>query len=279
MTDRGIQKAAGQRSARVGAWTLFLAWLFVAGCSVPIANNLSDHESNRVMVALNQAGVAAQKEPDPNADGKWRVTVERDDAAAAVGVLSDDNLPPPSAPGVLQALGKGSIVPSRTAEHAKLIAGTQGDLERSLLAIDGVLSARVHLAVPTENPFGEDEKPQPPTASVLVRHRGATPPISAADVARLVAGAVPGLDPAHVSVVMTTVPLSTRPAHRALSRFGPITVTRSSVLALRLIVGAAVLMNLLLLGLLAALWMRMRRAALTLAELRASVELSRQDTR
>jgi type III secretion protein J len=264
---------------RAGAWAWLLLLVFVAGCSVPIASDLGDNDSNRVMVALERAGVAAQKEPDPNADGKWRVTVARDDAAAAVGVLTEDNLPPPSAPGVLQALGKGSIVPSRTAEHAKLVAGTEGDLERSLLAVDGVLSARVHLAVPTESPFGQDEKPQPPTASVLIRHRGATPPIASADVARLVAGGVPGLEPARVSVVMTAVPEPPRRPSRSLSRFGPITVTRSSMLALRLVVGAAVLMNLLLLGLLAALWARMRRATLTLAELRASSELSRQDPR
>lgn len=264
---------------RAGAGALLLVLFFIAGCSVPIANNLDDSESNRVMVALEHAGVAAQKEPDANAQGKWSVTVARGDAAAAVAVLTEDNLPPPSSPGVLQALGKGSIVPSRTAEHAKLVAGTEGDLERSLLAVDGVLSARVHLAVPTESPFGQEEKPLPPTASVLIRHRGATPPISSGDVARLVAGAVPGLQPRRVSVVMTAVPEASRHPSRVLSRFGPITVTRSSMLALRLVVGAAVLMNLLLLGLLAALWTRMRRATLTLAELRASAELSKQDPR
>lgn len=254
---------------------LLLALTVIAGCSVPVATGLDDADSNRVMVALEKSGVAAQKEPDPGKEGRWRVTVARDDAPSAVAVLTEEGLPPPSTPGVLDALGKGSIVPSRTAEHAKLIAGTAGDLERSLLAIDGVLSARVHLAVPQKTAFFDEGKEPVPTASVLIRHSGATPPIAAGDVQRLVAGAVPGLEPDHVSVVETQSAMPPPLPDHELSRFGPITVTRASMLPLRLIVGGAVLLNVLLLGLLVFVWGRGRRTALALAE--AQAESSRQD--
>ncbi len=252
-----------------------LLLLLAAGCSVPVATGLDDADSNRVIVALEKSGVAAQKEQDPQSEGNWRVTVARDDAPAAVAVLTEEGLPPPTTPGVLDALGKGSIVPSRTAEHAKLIAGTAGDLEHSLLAVDGVLSARVHLAVPEKTAFFDEGKEPDPTASVLIRHRGATPPIATAQVQRLVAGAVPGLDPDHVSVVETQSATPARPAGRELSRLGPITVTRASMLPLRLIVGGAVLLNVLLLGLLVFVWGRGRRTALALAE--AQADGSRRD--
>jgi len=114
------------------------------------------------------------------------------------------------------------------------VAGVAGELERSLRGLDGVVSVRVHLAVPVQDALSPDETPTQPSASVLLRHRGAQPPIATNDVQRLVAGAVPGLRPAQVSVVALPVPALARPAERELSRFGRVTVTRGSVFPLRL---------------------------------------------
>jgi type III secretion protein J len=254
-------------SSQRGSVALALAVL-VAGCSVPIAAGLDEGDANQAVVALEKSGIAADKYPDPDRDGRWLLSVARDEASAAVGVLAEEGLPPRSGPGVLDALGQSSLVPSRTAEHAKLVTGIAGDLERTLRGVDGVLSARVHIAMPPKGALGEAETTAP-TASVLLRHRGATPPIAAADVQRLVAGAVPGLSQAQVSVVATPVPPSARPAERELARFGPVTVTRASLAPLRLIVGAAVIVNALLVGALLALWSRTRRRELELAEVRA----------
>lgn len=266
-----MKKGTSGRLSRAREATLCVLGLLALGCSVPVAAALDETDANRVVVALEESGVSASKEPDPDAEGRWRVSVGREEASAAVAVMSRENLPPPNAPGVLDALGKGSIVPSRSAEQARLVAGTAGELEKSLRAVDGVLSARVHLAIPTSEPFARsDDKSEAPSASVLVRHRGATPPIAAADVQRLVAGAVPGLDPARVAVVSTPTPLPGRLPERELSRFGPITVTRASMLSLRLVVGAAVVVNLLLIALVLALWSRVRRAEQTLSESRAA---------
>jgi type III secretory pathway lipoprotein EscJ len=216
--------------------------------------------------------VVAHKESDPTHEGRWQVSCARDDASSAATVLSQENLPPPESPTVLQALGEGSLVPSRTAEHAKLIAGTAGELERSLRATPGVLSARVHLAVPVKSALTIEAKEPQPTASVMLAYRGANPPLPVADVQRLIAGAVPGLATEHVSVVMTAMPAPPKPADRELARFGPITVTRSSMLPLRLLVAGAALLNLVLIGLLIALWARVRRAQGALAEARAAQE-------
>ena len=54
---------------------------------------------------------------------------------------------------MLDAVGKGSLVPSEAAEHAQLVAAIAGELERSLEGIDGVLTARVHLNVPAPSPL------------------------------------------------------------------------------------------------------------------------------
>ncbi len=230
------------------------------GCSVSVAANLGESDANRVVAALATEGVAAQKEADPQGEGRWRISVARDDAATAIAVLGAESLPPPNTPGVLEAVGKGSLVPSRTSEHAKLVAGTAGELERTLRSVDGVLSARVHLAVPLGDPLGPAEQKITPTASVLLRHRGAAPPIGAGDVQRLVAGAVPGLDPKLVSVVATPIPPTARAPDRELVRFGPLTLTRSSMLPLRLIVGGTMLLGLGLVALLGVIWSRLRQS-------------------
>lgn len=246
----------------LSALTLLAALVVSVGCSVPVATNLGEGEANRAVVALERGGVHASKEPDPAQEGRWRLSVGRDDAAAAVAVLSRENLPGPESVGVLDALGKSSLVSSRTEEHAKLLVGTAGELEQSLRELDGVLSARVHLAVSTESALDLEEARPKPTASVLLRHHGASPPISIEAVRQLVAGAVPGLSEDAVKVVATSVPASAPRREQSLARFGPVTVTQASLVPLKMLVAAVVLLNLVLLGLLALLWNRARRLEL-----------------
>ena len=267
----GARGCAGLRAGtrQVRHWCAVAVGALVAACSVPVARGLDEQDANRVATALGQQGVAAVKETDPQAEGRWLVSVAPDDAPAATAVLVSENLPPRQSPGVLEAMGEEALVPSRASEHARLIVGIAGDLERSLRSIDGVLSARVHLAVPAEDTLALDESRPPPTASVLLRHRGASPPVSVQGVQQLVARAVPALSPEMVSVVATPVPPAQRSPERELDRFGPITVTRGTSRALRMIVGLVVVQNLALIGLLGALWSRLRRARAALLEVQS----------
>jgi type III secretion system YscJ/HrcJ family lipoprotein len=243
--------------------------LLLTGCNVPIAVGLDESDANHAVVALEKSGVAADKDRDPDSEGHWRISVARDDASSAAGILSSESLPPAASPGLLETLGQGSIVPSHASEQAKFVAGTSGELERSLRSLDGVVSVRVHLAIPVQDSLSPDEPPVPASASVLLRHRGSAPPIAINDIQRLVAGAVPGLATSQVSVVAAPVPQPPRLAERELSRFGPVTVTRASVFPLRTIVGGALLLNLGLLGALFLVWTRARRAESTLSDQRA----------
>ncbi|HEX6274730.1 MAG TPA: hypothetical protein VFZ53_16930 [Polyangiaceae bacterium] len=232
---------------------------FAVACSVPISAGLDEADASQVVVALEEGGIAAEKHKDPERENAYRVLVAKGDAASALAVLAQEGLPPRDAPGVLDALGRGSLVPSRLSEQAKLVAGTSGELERTLRGVHGVVSARVHLAVAPRDPLALGEHAPGASAAVLLRHRGAAPPLAPLEVQRLVAGAVPGLEPAQVSVVMTPAPPRTRVADRELARFGPLTVTKSSMTPLRLVLGVAVLVNAVLLGCLVALWARTRR--------------------
>ncbi len=252
------------------AWrTVWLAPLLLLGCAVPVAADLDEPGANRVVVVLESRGVVSDKEADPTAEGRWRVMVARDDASAAITALTQESLPTPESPGVLESIGQGGLVPSRSSEHARLVAGTAGELERSLRQVDGVLGVRVHLAVTSADPLDIGGTPEPPSASVLLRHRGATPPIAPEEVQRLVAGAVPKLEVARVAVVATSVPAPPQSPERELARFGPVTTTRSSLLPLRAGVGVAILLNLSLFALLWFVAMQLRRTRAELEQARA----------
>jgi type III secretion protein J len=219
-----------------------------SACAVPVEANLDDNEANRVFVALDRAGIEVVKEPDPGVEGKWRLSVAREDVAGALSILRDEGLPRRESAGILDSVGKGSsLVPSEAAEHAQLVAGTASELERSLLSLEGIFDARVHLSVPAPPPLSDRAVP-PGTASVLLEYRGATPPLSADSVQRLVAGAVAGLLAADVNVVMVS---RTAPAHQQggdLAHVGPISVARTSVQKLHAALAALVALVALLTG-------------------------------
>jgi type III secretion protein J len=228
---------------------------------VPIAGGLDDSEANRVVVALERARVEASKELDPTAEGKWRVEVERDDLPQALVVLRDEELPRTHPQGVLDALGKGALVPSEATEHAQLIAGIAGDLERSLQGVDGVLSARVHLNVPPPS-LGRELVPQrgnAASASVLLTYRGATPPLSAESVQRLVAGGVAGLLPLDVAVVMVARPAPPMASGSELGHVGPIAVARASMRKLQGALVVLVVVIATLAGVILTLYARLNR--------------------
>src|SRR6186713_2685320 len=92
---------------------------FVAlACNVPVAANLDESDANQAATLLEQASLSASKERDPEHEGRYRITVINADAAAAIGLLARESLPPRASPGVLEALGEGSVIPSRLAEQA-----------------------------------------------------------------------------------------------------------------------------------------------------------------
>jgi type III secretory pathway lipoprotein EscJ len=105
---------------------------------------------------------------------------------------------------------------------------------------------------------------------VLIRHRGANTPLAVTEVQRLVAGAVPGLQPGDVSVVASPAPASARPADKELRRVGPITVTRASLSPLRAVAAGAVVLNLALLIAVLLLWSKVRRTEQALGHARAA---------
>jgi type III secretion protein J len=222
---------------------------------------LDELSANRVAVALEQGGVAVAKENDAQNDGKWLISVQRADASFALGVLSREGLPTRERPGVAESVTQNSLVPSMQSEQARLLAALAGDLERTIATIDGVASARVHLATPANNPLFDSSDNVATSASVLIRHHGNELRVPLDAIRRLVAGAVSNLAADHVVVVTTQV--SAEPmSQRKMAAFGPFAVARESLAGLRLVAGGFVALNLSMLLLVVFFWQKARNGAI-----------------
>jgi flagellar M-ring protein FliF len=92
------------------------------------------------------------------------------------------------------ALGTTSFV-----QNINHLRALEGELSRTIRAIDRVQAARVHLVLP-ERPLFAREAPEP-SASIVVRVRGSLEPQQIRAIRHLVASAVNGLKPQRVSIV------------------------------------------------------------------------------
>jgi flagellar M-ring protein FliF len=92
------------------------------------------------------------------------------------------------------ALGTTSFV-----QNINHLRALEGELARTIRAIDRVQAARVHLVLP-ERPLFAREAPEP-SASIVVRVRGTLEPQQIRAIRHLVASAVNGLKPQRVSIV------------------------------------------------------------------------------
>ncbi len=182
----------------------FAALALVACGREEVLHGLEESQANQVLVALDEGGVRASKQREEGSEGAWRIEVGRSESARAQQILAERELPRQRPPGFGEVFGKGSVVPTPVEERALYLHALSGELARSLEAIDGVLAARVHLALPPADSLRLEPGP-PPRAAVLVKARpGARARLDplTGGIQSLVAGAVAGLDPGAVSVVV-----------------------------------------------------------------------------
>lgn len=85
-------------------------------------------------------------------------------------------------------------------QNLNLVRALEGELARTISAISGIKSARVHLVLPHREMFSREE--QKPSASVVLRlNGGRIGKQQVAAIQSLVSSAVPRLDPTQVSIV------------------------------------------------------------------------------
>ena len=243
-----------QQGRRFGArWLLLAVVATTAACSTNILHGIDERSANDATAALERAGIGAEKLPDEGTSGSgasYTIRVAHGDGTRAVDLLAALGLPRDKRRGFAETYGQPSLIPTPSEERARYLDATAGEIERTLETVEGIVSARVHLVLEETDPLAVDAKPKSAArAAVLLKARPGATPIAAADVQKLVAGSVAGLDATAVSVVVTSAAAPAEETAAALAPLGPL---RLSPGTRPLLVGAVVAV-LLVLALLATL--------------------------
>ena len=159
----------------------------------PVYTDLEARDAATVTDELMSRGVDYEL-----ADGGRTVLVPRDDVYDLRVALSADGLPGSSEGYAL--LDEQGITTSEFRQRIDYQRALEGELARTLRAIDGIEAVTVHLALPEESVFVDE--PTQPTASVLVTSEGSAPITSdqVGAMVQLVASSVKGMAPEDVTV-------------------------------------------------------------------------------
>jgi type III secretion protein J len=177
-----------------------LMLLTLAACGrQEVYGQLAESEANEIIATLQQAHISASKKAVD--EGEWGVTVASDDFAQAIKVLDIHGLPRDDYESLGKIFEKKGFVSSPLEEHARLIYGLSQELGRTISEIDGVVKARVHLAIPEPDPLSDKLKPS--SAAVFVKYQpGYDLRSETGAIKSLVTNSIEGLKYDRVSVVM-----------------------------------------------------------------------------
>jgi flagellar M-ring protein FliF len=182
----------------IGAGVAAALFALTMGLGQPKAllySNLDLKEAGSITQALDQGGIKYEVKGDGST-----ILVPRDQVASTRLMLSSKGLPTAASVGYeifdnTNAMGQTDFVQQLNRQRA-----LEGELSRTIRALDGIEAARVHLVLPKRQIF--EEEAEQPSAAVSIGVGGREPgPDQVRAIQNLVSGAVPNLKPDHVTVV------------------------------------------------------------------------------
>ncbi|MGE0630431.1 MAG: flagellar basal-body MS-ring/collar protein FliF [Hyphomicrobiaceae bacterium] len=162
----------------------------------PIYTGLSPQDVSRMTAALAEAGV-----PFDVNEQRTAVLVPFGRTARARSLLAEKGLPASGRAGYELFDQLGSMGLTSFMQEITRIRALEGEISRTIQALDGVVAARVHLVLSNPASFRSDRRD--PSASVLIRTDGRFKSTVGETVRHIVASAVPGMKVEQVSVAST----------------------------------------------------------------------------
>lgn len=147
---------------------LALCVLFLAGCGTEaLYKNLPESDANNILGILLARNIKAEKRADK--EEKFSVAVPRSQFARAVELLKWYGIPQESYNGVGKIFSKSGIVSSPTEEKIRFMYALSQDIAETLSHLDGIVTSRVNLVLPKNDPYTETTTPS--SASVFLKCR------------------------------------------------------------------------------------------------------------
>ena len=181
---------------------------FLASCGTEaIVHDLGEREANRILELLADKNIQGLKLiNDKGRTVTYTIHVPSANRMDAIRMLNQNDLPRRKDKGYHEIFSESGLIPTSTEERAKKMAAIEGEIERQLKLIDGILDVEVQLVIPEENALRTAEEQRPKTtASVTIRYLSGADgakPLTEPQVQAIVAAGVEKLAAADVVVLM-----------------------------------------------------------------------------
>ncbi len=186
----------------IAAFTLFLSMIVM----LVAFSNSKNYTTLYYNMPASQAGevvafLKKQRIPYRVNEKNGLIEVPRKDIYEVRMLLAKSGIPSRNQVG-LEIFDKTKLGDTEFVQHINYIRAIQGELERSIETIRGIKSARVHIVVPKESLFIEDQAPA--TASIIISYDLGCNKLTKEQVkgiVNLVANSVEGLKPDNIKII------------------------------------------------------------------------------
>jgi flagellar M-ring protein FliF len=189
--------AMGAVTAALVGFFAFVILRFTAPAMTPLFTDLTVEDSAAIIKDLDRQAVPYEMRNEGTI-----ITVPKDRVTKLRMQFAEGGMPKGGGVGYdifdkSEALGTTSFV-----QNINHLRALEGELSRTIRALDRVQAARVHLVLPERPLFSRDKVE--PSASIMLKVRGALEASQVRAIRHLVATAVNGLKPQRVSIVDET---------------------------------------------------------------------------
>ncbi len=176
------------------AFFLFLTLRMTAAPMVPLFSDLALDDATKIVTKLDGMHVPYVLRGDGST-----ILVPNDRVLKLRMALAEQGLPSGGTVGYELFDEKEALGTTNFVQQLNQLRALEGELARSIRTLDGVEAARVHLVLPRHELFSRQT--EKPSASIVLKLRGGLSRGQVQAVQHLVGSAVPGLEPARVTVV------------------------------------------------------------------------------
>jgi len=199
---RSLRSMTANGAWRVATRSLLLVGMSLLLCSCQtedLYSQLSEAEANEMLGILLARDIQATKQAEK--ENLYSVAVPRDQFSQAVDLLKWYGIPREQFDGIGTMFQKSGIVSSPTEEKVRFMYALSQNIAETLSQIDGVITARVNLVLPNNDPYANVSTPS--SASVFLKFRpGLVPETLVPQIKTLVMNSVEGLQYDNITVTV-----------------------------------------------------------------------------
>ena len=165
---------------------------------VPLYSGLSPQDMSAVEESLRKSGILYKLSP-----GNASILIPSKEVYRVRMQLATEELPQGKSMVGFEIFDETKFGMTEFVQNVRYQRALQGELARSIMEMDSIEGARIHLSIPQSSLFTDEQKP--PKASIILKLRrsGRLSPKQIDGIVHLVSNAVEGLHPEDVTVVDT----------------------------------------------------------------------------